>query len=45
MLSGWTGLLLYAACALLGLVPVVLGLRRIHLTGALLVPATLAQLA
>lgn len=36
--TGWTGLLVFATGAALGLVPVRLGLRRTHLTGVLLVP-------
>ncbi|HET6399084.1 MAG TPA: tripartite tricarboxylate transporter permease [Candidatus Thermoplasmatota archaeon] len=43
-LAGWNGVLLLAASSLLGLVPLRVGVRRIHLTGSLLLPALLARL-
>jgi putative membrane protein len=39
--TGLPGLLLWAGCAAAGLVPLALGVRRVHLTAALLVPLIL----
>lgn len=44
VLSGWTGLLLYAVAAAVGCVPPRLGVARLHLTACLLVPVLLLRL-
>jgi len=42
-LSGPTGLLLLCAAATVGLLPIAFGVRRVHLTAALIVPILLAR--
>ncbi len=39
--TGWTGLLLFAAATFVGSVPLVVGVRRVHLAAALSVPIAL----
>ncbi|HEX2066478.1 MAG TPA: tripartite tricarboxylate transporter permease [Candidatus Thermoplasmatota archaeon] len=41
--AGWTGLLLFAAGTATGLLPIAAGVRRVHLTGSLLLPLLLAR--
>ena len=41
---GYWGLVVLAACTLIGMAPLVLGIRRIHLTGCLIVPVLLFKL-
>jgi putative membrane protein len=43
LLSGWIGLAVFAAAAAVGLLPLSFGVRRVHLTGALLAPILLSQ--
>ncbi|MEA3144416.1 MAG: putative rane protein [Thermoplasmata archaeon] len=43
LVAGWAGLVLFAAGTVTGLVPLAAGVRRIHLTGALLLPLALGR--
>jgi TctA family transporter len=43
LVAGWVGLVLFAAGTVTGLVPLAAGVRRVHLTGALLLPLALGR--
>ncbi|MGN1044621.1 MAG: tripartite tricarboxylate transporter permease [Candidatus Methanomethylophilaceae archaeon] len=43
-LTGYCGLLLLCLCTLVGMVPIVLGTNRIHLTGCLIVPVLMFRI-
>lgn len=44
LFCGYWGLVLLAACTIIGMAPLLLGIRRIHLTGCLIVPVLLFKL-
>ena len=44
LFCGYWGLVVLIVCTLIGLLPILLGTRRIHLTGCLIVPVLLFKL-